>query len=64
MATSYELAGAIVIQPGTISQALINFTTCTFITRLDRCSVLLKLCKLDAKKIKMRSLIYINSNQE
>ena len=52
MATSYELSGAIVIQPGNISQALINFTTCTFITRLDRCSVLLKLCKLDAKKSK------------
>lgn len=40
MATSYELAGAIAMQPGTISQALINFTTCTFINRLDRCSVL------------------------
>ena len=39
MATSYELSGAVVIQPGTISQALINFTTCTFITRVDRCSV-------------------------
>ena len=52
MATSYELAGTIVIQPGTISQALINFTTCTFITRVDKCSVLLKLCKFDAKKSK------------
>ena len=40
MATSYELAGAIAMQPGTISQALINFTTCTFINRFDRCSVL------------------------
>ena len=58
MATSYELAGAIVIQPGNISQALINFTTCTFITRLDKCSVLLKLCKLDAKKSKCVHNLY------
>ena len=40
MAIFYELIGAIAIQPGNSSRALVNFTTCIFTNRLERCSVL------------------------
>ena len=40
MAIFYELIGAIAIQPGNSSRALVNSTTCTFTDRLERCSVL------------------------